>query len=127
MRLIGCTHGLGDHEKTFHDRFEEPANEEERIERNWRGPLSRLMLCLMYPVGYEIIVFGPRSVAAWLGLPTDLVISLAIGLALGIAEVLLVWDIFRDIRANWLSRALAKRVSKRSSRGLDDAWLDGPR
>jgi hypothetical protein len=127
MRLIGCTHGLGDHERTLHDRFEEPGNEEERIERNWRGPLSRLMLCQMYPVGYWIIVFGPRSVAAWLGLPTGAVIGFAIYLALGIAVVLLVWEIFRDIRANRLSRALAKRVGKGSSRGLDDAWLDGPR
>ena len=129
MRLIGCTHGLGDHERTLHDLFEEPGNAEERIERRWRGPLGRLMLCMMYPFGYLIIVYGPRSIAACLGLPTDDVVAFAICLILGVEHVLLVRERFRSVRTQRqsLSRALAKRISRRSSRGIDDPWLDGPR
>jgi hypothetical protein len=85
------------------------------------------MLCMMYPVTLWIIVFGPRSVAAWLGLPADDVIDFALSLALSVGYVLLVRQLFRDIRTQWLSRALPKRVSKGSPRGLDDAWLDCPR
>ena len=88
--------------------------------------MSRLMLWMMYPVSYCVIVFGPRTIAAWLGLPADDIVVFAMCLTLGLAEVLLIWELSRDIRANWFSRALAKRVGKGSSRGLDDAWLDGP-
>jgi hypothetical protein len=92
------------------------------LRRSWKGRMSRLILLIMYPLGFLGLMLGLRWLAERLGLLADYAVVFAISLAVTAPCVLLTWAAIRTIRLH--VRKPRKVAGNGSSFWVEDPWLD---